>query len=168
MGSGARKTEWKGVVMLLLTAMIWGSSFVAQSIGMEEIEAFTFNGIRALLGAAVLMPIVALRLGRSASSPDAPGVWVTTMLRRLRGRAALGAGPGRTSGVTDCLAPVALARSACTSAAGASPGRCSFVVWLRFILLPSQRVCRRPAALACAAAGLERQITTRYSKGLCQ
>ena len=74
MGSGARKTEWKGVVMLLLTAMIWGSSFVAQSIGMEEIEAFTFNGIRSLLGAAVLMPIVALRLGRSASSPDAPPV----------------------------------------------------------------------------------------------
>lgn len=52
------KTSAKGVIMLLLTAFIWGSSFVAQSKGMELIEAFTFNGIRTLLGALVLLPVV--------------------------------------------------------------------------------------------------------------
>lgn len=55
------KTQFKGVIMLLLTAFIWGSSFVAQSVGMESIEAFTFNGIRTLMGALVLVPVVLFR-----------------------------------------------------------------------------------------------------------
>ncbi len=56
-----KRTQWKGVVMLLLTALIWGSSFVAQSVGMETVEAFTFNGIRTLMGAAVLGPFILIR-----------------------------------------------------------------------------------------------------------
>lgn len=56
-----QKTQWKGVVMLMLTALIWGSSFVAQSVGMESVEAFTFNGIRTLMGAAVLIPFILIR-----------------------------------------------------------------------------------------------------------
>lgn len=56
-----QKTSLRGVLMLLLTAMIWGSAFVAQSIGMESIGAFTFNGIRTLLGAAVLLPFILIR-----------------------------------------------------------------------------------------------------------
>ncbi len=55
------KTQFKGVIMLLLTAFVWGSSFVAQSVGMESIEAFTFNGIRTLMGAFVLLPIVLIK-----------------------------------------------------------------------------------------------------------
>jgi len=60
------KTQFKGVIMLLLTALIWGSSFVAQSVGMESIEAFTFNGIRTLMGAAVLIPYILIRDHSSA------------------------------------------------------------------------------------------------------
>lgn len=56
-----QKTQLKGVIMLLLTAFIWGSSFVAQSIGMEEVEAFTFNGIRTLMGAFVLLPFILIK-----------------------------------------------------------------------------------------------------------
>lgn len=55
------KTQFKGVFMLLLTAFIWGSSFVAQSVGMESVEAFTFNGIRTLMGACVLLPFILIR-----------------------------------------------------------------------------------------------------------
>jgi len=55
------KTQFKGIFMLLLTAFIWGSSFVAQSVGMEQVEAFTFNGIRTLLGALVLLPFILVR-----------------------------------------------------------------------------------------------------------
>ena len=51
-------TRFRGVLMLLLTALIWGTAFVAQSVGMESVGAFTFNGIRTLLGALVLLPIV--------------------------------------------------------------------------------------------------------------
>ncbi len=56
-----QKTQFKGVFMLFLTAFIWGSSFVAQSVGMENIEAFTFNGIRTLFGAAALLPFILIR-----------------------------------------------------------------------------------------------------------
>jgi len=38
-----------GVVMLLVTAMIWGSAFVAQALGMESLGAFSFGSIRTLL-----------------------------------------------------------------------------------------------------------------------
>ena len=32
--------------MLLLTAFIWGTAFVAQSVGMDYLGPFSFNGIR--------------------------------------------------------------------------------------------------------------------------
>ena len=53
-----RKTTPKGIIFLLITAIIWGSSFVAQEIGMKSIDAFTFTGIRTMLGALVLLPFV--------------------------------------------------------------------------------------------------------------
>lgn len=53
-----QKTQLKGVLLLFLTAFIWGSSFVAQSLGMNNVEAFTFNGIRTLFGAATLLPYI--------------------------------------------------------------------------------------------------------------
>lgn len=56
-----KKTQAKGIIMLLLTAFIWGSSFVSQSLGMNSVEAFTFNGIRTLMGAAVLLPFIVVR-----------------------------------------------------------------------------------------------------------
>lgn len=51
-----RRTKPLGIVLLLITAIIWGSSFVAQSIGMQSIDAFTFTGIRTTLGVIFLLP----------------------------------------------------------------------------------------------------------------
>ncbi len=56
-----QKSQFKGILMLFLTAFIWGSSFVSQSLGMETVEAFTFNGIRTLFGAAALLPFILIR-----------------------------------------------------------------------------------------------------------
>ena len=53
-----KMNQFKGIAMLFLTAFIWGSSFVSQSLGMETVEAFTFNGIRTLFGAATLLPVI--------------------------------------------------------------------------------------------------------------
>ena len=53
-----RKTTPKGIIFLLITAIVWGSSFVAQEIGMKSIDAFTFTGIRTTLGALILLPVV--------------------------------------------------------------------------------------------------------------
>lgn len=40
--------------MLLTAAMIWGMSFVAQTVGMGYVGPFTFNGFRSFLAAAAL------------------------------------------------------------------------------------------------------------------
>lgn len=36
----------KNLLLLFLTAFIWGTAFVAQSVGMDHIGPFTFNAIR--------------------------------------------------------------------------------------------------------------------------
>lgn len=48
--------------LLFLTACIWGLAFVSQSKGMEVMRPFTFNGVRSLLGAIVVFPLVLYRL----------------------------------------------------------------------------------------------------------
>ena len=55
------QTSLKGVFILLITAVIWGSSFVSQSVGAESVQAFTFMGIRTLMGAMVLLPFIIVR-----------------------------------------------------------------------------------------------------------
>ncbi len=47
--------------MLLLTAAIWGSAFVAQRAGMEQIGPFTMNSVRSFLGALTLLPVIMVR-----------------------------------------------------------------------------------------------------------
>ena len=48
----------KSVILLFLTAIIWGLAFVAQRVGAEYVGTFTFNGIRFLLGAISLLPVI--------------------------------------------------------------------------------------------------------------
>lgn len=44
--------------LLFLTALIWGVAFVAQSAGMDYVEPFTFNAVRSIIGALVLIPCI--------------------------------------------------------------------------------------------------------------
>ena len=56
------KKNLLGNALLLLTAVVWGSSFVAQTVG-GVLGTFSFNGIRSLIGSAALFVlIIALRL----------------------------------------------------------------------------------------------------------
>lgn len=50
--------KFKSLALLLMTAMIWGFAFVAQRVGADYVGSFTFNGIRFLLGAASLIPVI--------------------------------------------------------------------------------------------------------------
>ena len=50
--------QMKNSLLLLLTSFIWGVAFVAQSVGGEAVGCFTFNGVRSLIGAAVLIPVI--------------------------------------------------------------------------------------------------------------
>ena len=48
----------KNNILLVLTALIWGCAFVAQSVGMDFVGPFTFNMARFLIGAIVLLPVI--------------------------------------------------------------------------------------------------------------
>ncbi len=50
----------KNNILLLLTALIWGCAFVAQSVGMDYVGPFTFNAVRCLIGSVVLLPVIGL------------------------------------------------------------------------------------------------------------
>lgn len=47
-----------GIILLLITSIIWGLAFIAQSDAMAHIGPLTMNGFRTLLGAIVLLPVV--------------------------------------------------------------------------------------------------------------
>ena len=56
-----QKEKIRNSILLLLTAVIWGTAFVAQSVGMDYIGPFTFNAARFLIGGTVLIPLIVYR-----------------------------------------------------------------------------------------------------------
>lgn len=60
-----KKLQVRNTILLFLTAFIWGTAFVAQSVGTDYVSPFTFNCVRSLVGGVVLIPCIWL-LGRIA------------------------------------------------------------------------------------------------------
>ncbi|MBQ9157344.1 MAG: DMT family transporter [Eubacterium sp.] len=54
------KHKIRNIILLFLTAMIWGLAFVAQSVSMDYIGAMTFIFLRSLIGGMVLVPFILL------------------------------------------------------------------------------------------------------------
>lgn len=54
------KRNLTATLMLLLTAVVWGFSVVAQVLGADHLPAMTFNGTRFLLGSVCLIPVYLL------------------------------------------------------------------------------------------------------------
>lgn len=52
------KKQFQGIFCLLLATIIWGSTFVAQSVGMDHIGPFTFQAVRCGLGVLGLLPVI--------------------------------------------------------------------------------------------------------------
>lgn len=50
----------KNGLILFLAAFIWGTAFVAQSMGMDYLGPFAFNGIRSFVGGIAVLPCIAL------------------------------------------------------------------------------------------------------------
>ncbi len=65
----------KGSLILLLTAFIWGTAFVAQTSGAEAVGTFTFNAGRALVGALFLAAVILIKnvLDNRSNSGEAAG-----------------------------------------------------------------------------------------------
>lgn len=64
------KTKVRNSCLLFLTACIWGSSFVAQSVGMDYIGPYTFNCLRFLIGSLVLLPVIFFSRHRKKDQKD--------------------------------------------------------------------------------------------------
>jgi len=61
------RKETRSLLILLLTAMIWGMAFAAQRIGSEFVPPITFGAARYSLGAAVMALILYIRRIRQGS-----------------------------------------------------------------------------------------------------
>jgi drug/metabolite transporter (DMT)-like permease len=53
-----RNQALRADLLMLITALIWGTTFVAQRIGMDNVGPFLFTGLRFALGALVLLPLL--------------------------------------------------------------------------------------------------------------
>ena len=74
-----KKTNLKGIVFLVVTAVVWGFAFVAQTAGSDYVGTFLFNGIRFVLGALSLFPVIAL----FEKGADDPHMKKTTLIAGL-------------------------------------------------------------------------------------
>ena len=109
--------ERNAAMLLLLTSLIWGLSFVAQSVSSESIGPFTFNSIRFLIGAIVLIPFALPAIRRECK---ASGYWKKT----LKG--------GIICGI--CLASAAVIQQIGIAESGAGKG--GFITSLYIIIVP--------------------------------
>ena len=50
--------QFRGALLLTITALIWGTAFVAQSLGMDHLGPFAFNGVRNFIAALALLPVL--------------------------------------------------------------------------------------------------------------
>ena len=73
--------SFQAIIILLLTALIWGFGFVAQRMGMDHLGPYTFNVCRFLMGALSLLPFLFfLRKKESGSTELNPSFWKFSIL----------------------------------------------------------------------------------------
>lgn len=65
-----KKLPWRNSLLLFLTALIWGVAFVAQSVGMDYVGAFTFSFSRCIIGGVVLIPCIWFLNRRKEEEPE--------------------------------------------------------------------------------------------------
>lgn len=60
----------RGEILLSITALIWGTAFVAQIVGMDYVGPFTFTASRTLIGAISLIPVILFMDRKKDTSSD--------------------------------------------------------------------------------------------------
>ena len=74
-----KKTSWKSSLMLFSAAFIWGTAFVAQSIGMNYLGPLSFNGARFLMGSLVLLPLICINRSKRKKEEQTSENFKTTI-----------------------------------------------------------------------------------------
>ena len=122
-----KHNQVRQVVFPIITAMIWGSSFVAQSTSTEHIGAFTFNAARSFVGFLALLVVVQIfRMVRKE-----PEIQQTPEEKKAGWK-------GLVLGGICCGIALALACNLqqLGMVAGASAGKTSFITTLYVVLVP--------------------------------
>lgn len=111
----------KGSILLVLTALIWGLGFIAQSTGMDYIGPNTFNCLRMFLGSLVLLPIV-IRKRRVSSDTDSKSKSANIKLVKS----------GALCGIILCIATTVQT----LGLAYTTPGKSGFITAMYIIFIP--------------------------------
>ena len=157
----------RGSLLLLLTAMIWGMAFVAQSAAADSVGSFTFNAVRSSIAALFLL---CLLLGRSlfykAGRKKADGGASEEKKARLR-RTVLG---GVLCGAALCVAVnLQQAGIAAYPQGVASSGRSGFLtaMYVVFVALCSPLVGKKlhPIVLISALGSMAGMYLLCLSRG---
>lgn len=119
------KKEMQGNLMLLITALIWGSAFVAQSAGMEYVGPFTYNMSRSYIGFLVLIPVVLFfRKAGQKEHPISKEENRELNIRSVKG----GIFCGLALGIASCVQQVGVSMT--------TAGKAGFITALYIILVP--------------------------------
>lgn len=73
----------RNCLLLLTAAVIWGMAFVSQKAGMDSMGPLTFNGVRNLIGSAVLIPVILILRNRVPKAERRPLPVKTTIIGGL-------------------------------------------------------------------------------------
>lgn len=119
-----KKNNLIGSIMLAVCAVIWGSSFVAQTTGAEYVGPFTFISLRSLLGSISLLPVIGvMSLSRKKKGEK-------SVNKKGKGFFLLGS---LACGLCLCVASV-LQQIGIDK--GTSPGKAGFITALYILLVP--------------------------------
>jgi hypothetical protein len=68
--------RFRADLVLLFVTLIWGSAFAVQRVAAQHFDAFTFNGLRFLLGGLVLLPFSKLLpIKKKQNKTNSPKSW---------------------------------------------------------------------------------------------
>lgn len=65
-----KKQNFIGTLSLFLCALIWGTAFGAQSVGMDFLEPFSFNGFRSIIAVIFLSIVLLIIYLKNMKNPD--------------------------------------------------------------------------------------------------
>lgn len=115
------------VLILLITALIWGVAFVAQSVGMDFVGPFSFNASRFLIGTLSLSPLIIIRWRSLKKNMSESGSTASPIL--FHNDAIKG---GICCGVVLCIASLFQQFGVCYT----SVGKAGFITALYIIIVP--------------------------------
>ena len=118
-------SQAKGTILLLITALIWGAAFVAQSVGMDYIGPFTFSAARDVIAIIVLIPVILLFADKGTDGTYPP---ILQQLKPDRITLIGGAWCGLVLGAADTLQQVGISMT--------TAGKAGFITALYIILVP--------------------------------